>query len=338
MFLVCFVVQSKKICVHLRPILGVGMGFKRLTLIIAFLVLALFLFFLNIKEFTFEEFYFDTYVSGKIYSRNPILAKNAIKRIKDEFKRIDSLKIRGIKKGTIDTTSIKIIEKSLYFSRKTDGYFDLTIDPILKEWNYFKEPTLPSQSEIKSLLPLVDYKKVKIKKDTLIIPEDFSLNLGGAAKGYALNRAKSILKEYGIHSALIDAGGDVLLLGKKKGGKDWTIGIRNPRDGNGIIGTLKVKDCFVFTSGDYERYFMIEGKRYHHIVNPFTGYPSREIASATVIVKDGIEGDCITTALVAMDMKKAIKHIKSNTLEAILIDTSKNIHKFINDSKLNIYE
>jgi thiamine biosynthesis lipoprotein len=314
------------------------MGFKRLILITAFLVIALSLFFLNIKEFTFEDFYFDTYVSGKIYARNPMCAKNAIKRIRREFETIDSLKVQGIKKGIIDTTAIKIIEKSLYFSKKTDGYFDLTIDPVLQKWNYFKTPTLPSQSEIKLLLPLVDYKKVKIKSDTLIIPEDFSLNLGGSAKGYALNIAKSILQEYGINSALIEAGGDILLFGKKKGKKDWVIGVRNPRDEKGIIGTLNVNNCFVFTSGDYERYFEVEGTRYHHIVDPFTGYPSREIASATVIVQDGIEGDCITTALVAMGMKKAKKYINNNNVEAILVDTSKNIHKFITDNKLNIYE
>jgi len=301
-------------------------------------MIALFLFFVKTKEFKFEDFYFDTYVSGKIYARNPILAKNTIKRIKDEFETIDSLKVQGIKKGIIDTISIKIIERSLYFSQKTDGYFDMTIDPVLQKWNYFKEPTLPSQSEIRLLLPLVDYKKVKIKSDTLIIPEGFSLNLGGSAKGYALNRAKSILKEYGINSALIDAGGDILLLGKKKGKKDWSIGIRNPREENGIIGTLKVSDCFVFTSGDYERYFIINGKRYHHIVNPFTGYPARGTISATVIVKEGIEGDCLATALIVMRLEEAKKYIKDNNIEAILIDSSENIHKFIENTKINIYE
>lgn len=314
------------------------MGLKRLLLIIAFLVLAFLLFYIPLKEYDFEDFYFDTFVSGRIYSRNPIFAKKAIKKIQDEFKRIDSLKIRGIKNGETDTTLIYLIEKSLYFSIKTNGYFDPTIDPILQKWNYFKEPTLPSKEEITELLPFVDYKKVNIKSDTLSMPEKFSLNVGGSAKGYALDRAKSILKEYGIHSALIDAGGDILLLGKKKGKNDWSIGIRNPRDENGIIGTLKANDCFVFTSGDYERYFMIEGKRYHHIVNPFTGYPSSETISATIITNDGIEGDCNATALVAMGIKKAIKYVKDNNMKAILVDTSGNIHKFIEDSTVNIYE
>jgi len=313
------------------------MGFKRLIIAIALLLLASSLFFLTTKEFTFEDYYFDTYVRGKIYSRNPIHAKKVINEIKEEFKRIDTLNVQGIKKGKIDTTYITIIKKSLDFSKKTNGYFDLSIDPILKKWNYFKKPTLPSQEEIKSLLHLVDYKKIEIKKDTLIIPADFLLNLGGAAKGYALNRAKNILKQHKINSALIDAGGDVLLLGKKID-DDWVIGIRDPRDANGIIGTLKVNDCFVFTSGDYERYFMIEGKRYHHIVNPFTGYPSREIASATVIVKDGMEGDCITTALVAMGLEKAREYIKNNNLEALLVDTSENVYKFIYKYEINIYE
>jgi thiamine biosynthesis lipoprotein len=314
------------------------MGFKRLIIALALLLLSSSLFFLTTKEFTFEDYYFDTYVRGKIYSKNPILAKNVINEIKNEFKRIDSLNVQDIKSGKIDTSFVTIIKKSLYFSEKTKGYFDLSIDPILKEWNYFKKPILPSQDKVESLLPLVDYKKIKIKNDTLIIPENFSLNLGGAAKGYALNRAKIILKRNKIKSALIEAGGDVLLLGKKKGKDNWVIGIRNPRVSNGIIGTLTVNDCFVFTSGDYERYFMIKGKRYHHIVNPFTGYPSKEIASATVIVDDGIEGDCITTALVAMDLEKSKEYIKNNNLEALFVDTSKNIYKFIYNNKLNIYE
>ncbi len=315
------------------------MGFKRIIIaIVLVLIIAYLFFFLPVKEYTFQDFYFDTYVTGKIYSRNPLPAKKAINEIKSEFKRIDSLKVQGLKTGIIDTTTAKIIEKSLYFSEKTKGYFDITIDPILKKWNYFKEPTLPSQNEIKQLLPLVNYKKVKMKADTLLIPDSFSLNLGGSAKGYALSRAKNILKKHNIRSALIEAGGDILLVGKKKSKNNWVIGIRNPREENGILGTLSVHDCFVFTSGDYERYFIIDGTRYHHIVNPFTGYPAKEIASVTVIVKDGVEGDCITTALVAMGIKKAKNYITNNNVEAMVVDTSENVYKFIDKGKLNIYE
>jgi thiamine biosynthesis lipoprotein len=314
------------------------MGFKRLIIALALLLLASSLFFLTTKEFTFEDYYFDTYVRGKIYSKNPILAKKAINKIKNEFKRIDTFKVQGITSGKIDTSFITIIKKSLYFSEKTEGYFDLSIDPILKKWNYFNTPTLPSKEEIKALLPLVDYKKITIRNDTLIIPDNFSLNLGGAAKGYALNRAKNILEKCKINSALIDAGGDVLLVGKKRGKEKWVIGIRDPRGAQEIIGILKVNDCFVFTSGDYERYFTIEGKRYHHIVNPFTGYSAEGLSSATIIVNDGIKGDCISTALVAMGTEKAKNYIKNNNLEAVLVDTSENIYKLIDKDKINLYE
>ena len=302
------------------------------------MLLASSLFFFTTKEFTFEDYYFDTYVQGKIYSKNQILAKKAINKIKNEFKRIDTFNVQGITSGKIDTSFITIIKKSLSFSEKTEGYFDISIDPILKKWNYFNTPTLPSKEEIEALLPLVDYKKITIRKDTLIIPEDFSLNLGGAAKGYALNRAKNILEKCKISSALIDAGGDVLLVGKKRGKDKWLIGIRKPRGAQGIIGILKVNDCFVFTSGDYERYFTIESKRYHHIVDPFTGYSAEGLSSATIIVKDGIKGDCISTALVAMGTKKAKNYIKNNNLDAVLVDTSENIYKLIDKDKINLYE
>ncbi|MEO0293852.1 MAG: FAD:protein FMN transferase [candidate division WOR-3 bacterium] len=291
------------------------------------------LFFITLKEFTFEGFYFDTYVSGKIYVKNPIIAKNFIKDIKREFERINSLEIMGIKNGVVDTTIVTILKEALFVSKNTNGYFDPSVDPILKKWNYFKEPRIPYKEEIKALLSFVDYKKIKFKKDTLFMPEEFSINIGGAAKGYALNRAKSLFNKYGISSGLVNAGGDILVVGKKRGKKDWRIGIRHPRDYNGIIGVLKVSDCFVFTSGDYERYFMKEGKRYHHIVNPYSGYPSLGIIGATVIAKEGIKGDCIATALMAMEIEKAIEFVKKNKIEAILVDTAMNIHKFIDIKK-----
>lgn len=317
-----------------------GIGFKRVIIIVlALLLFAFSFFFLTTREFTFEGFYFDTYITGKIHSSNPVLAKKVISKIKNEFKRIDSLKVKGIKNGETDTTLLKITERSLYFSHKTSGYFDPTIDPILRKWNYFKKPTLPSQKEIKALLPLVNYRQVEVKSDILSMPKEFSLNLGGIAKGYALDRAKGILKKYNISSALIDAGGDILTVGKKKGETDWKIGIRDPRNKKEIIGVLKADSCFIFTSGDYERYFTISGKRYHHIVNPFTGFPSREIASATVIIEgSGIKADCIATALMCMGIKKARKYIEDNGIEAILIDTSENILKFIENEKVIIYE
>ncbi len=284
-----------------------------------------------------EGFYFDTYVQVKIYARNLIKAKKTIKQLEKEFSRIDQIPVNGINEKVLDTTVIHIIKGSLTISKMTNGFFDPTVDPILSKWNYFKKPVMPLGKEIDSLLSFVDYRKVKVNHNTLSLPKGFSLTLGGSAKGYALNRGKKILNEMGISSGLISAGGDIALIGKKGRKKNWVIGIRDPRDKNHIIGTLRLSNCFIMTSGDYERYFFYNNRRYHHIINPFTGYPARGLQSVTLIGNDGLIDDCLSTALFAMGYKRAAKFAKDNKLEAIMVDSTGKIHKFIKRSKFKKY-
>ena len=301
---------------------------KKWIFIAVVVLIAFLLIFIPYKEYTYDGFFFDTYVRIKIYERNPIKARRAIKLIIDEFERIDKIAVNDIKGENIDTTQMHIIKASLEISKKTDGAFDPTVDVILKKWNYFKEPTKPEQRVLDSMLLLVDYKKVIINNDSLLLEPGMSLTLGGSAKGYALNRVKAILKKNGISSGLVEAGGDIVLVGKKKNKENWIIGVRDPREQNGIIGICKLSNCYIATSGDYERYFFLDGIRYHHIINPTNGYPAREMQSVTVIGKDGLVVDALSTSIFAMGMKRAEDFIKKYNIEAVIVDSSAKIHNF----------
>lgn len=301
---------------------------KKWIFIAVIVLIAFFLIFTPFKKYTYDGFFFDTYVRIKIYERNPIKARKAIQLVIDEFKRIDKIPVNDVRGENIDTTQINIIKASLEISKKTDGAFDPTVDVILKKWNYFKEPTKLEQKVLDSMLLFVNYKKVIFDYDSLLLAPGMSLTLGGSAKGYALNRAKIILEENEISSGLVEAGGDIVLVGKKKNKEDWIIGVRHPREQNDIIGVCKLSNCYIATSGDYERFFFLDGIRYHHIVNPTTGYPAREMQSVTVIGKDGLVVDALSTAIFVMGMKRAEDFIKKYDIEAVIVDSSGKIHNF----------
>jgi len=147
---------------------------------------------------------------------------------------------------------------------------------------------------------LVDYTRIELDKDlsTIYLPDTgMSMELGGIAKGFIIDRALQILTEAGVQNAYINAGGDIGLIGPNRGGKPWIIGIRHPRDNNEVIAVLPVSGGAVVTSGDYERVFEEGGVTYHHILNPRTGMPAIDLISVTIIAETVIEADALSTAV-----------------------------------------
>lgn len=172
-------------------------------------------------------------------------------------------------------------------------------------------------------------KTVELKEKVELKKVGQSIDLGGIAKGYAGDEAIKIYKKHGIESAYINLGGNVVVLGKKPNGKPWKIGIQNPRDIKGkYIGIVEVSDKAVITSGDYERYFEENGKRYHHIFDPNTGYPANSgLISATIITGLSIEGDALSTAVFVLGLEKGIELVESlEGVEGIFITEDKNIY------------
>jgi thiamine biosynthesis lipoprotein len=215
-----------------------------------------------------------------------------------------------------DPELLRLIEEALRIAQQTNGAFDPTIGPVSVLWQFSgdQEPRLPSESEIKEALTKVGWQRVKIDKDagTILLPEPgMALDLGGITKGYALNRAADMLKKSKVSGALVNIGGDILAYGEKEPGKPWRVGVEDPRDKSSVAAVTELKDKLIVTSGDYERFFIKDGKRYHHILDPATGYPASTLRSVTVVGPIGTTLQPLGTATFVMGADKGLKFVKT---------------------------
>lgn len=185
------------------------------------------------------------------------------------------------------------------------GAFDITVGKISNRCNFAKN-LYPNQTELKKLLPYVNYRKIRVSNDSLYKESrEIEIDLGGIAKGYIIDKAVELLREKGINQGFINAGGDMFLLGKNKGDK-WRIGIQHPRDKGEIFASIALKNKAVVTSGDYERFFIKDNVRYHHIINPKTGMPANELISVTIIANQTWLADALSTAIFVMGVEKGL--------------------------------
>lgn len=240
----------------------------------------------------------------------------------------------GIAPVKVDEDTFKLIEKGLSYSELTHSAFDITIGPIVKLWNIgFPEARVPSQAEIDEKLTLVNYKWVQMDpaNDTIYLEKKgMLLDLGGIGKGYAADAVAQLLRESGAQHAIINLGGNVYTLGNKPGDQLWTIGVQDPFNPRGnTIGTLKVENKSIVTSGIYERYLeTADGKKYHHILDPATGYPyANEIAGVTIISDTSTDGDALSTAAFAMGIQDGLAFIESlEGIDAIFVTTDHKVY------------
>ena len=278
------------------------------------------------------RFLLDTYCTIQIPGKKEVLSfiEKSFRRVEEIDKKFNVLdqespvfNFNQKNEPIADKEICDLVSIALQVSKDSDGSFDITVYPLIQLWGFYTgNYKIPEKEKIDELLTMVGYGNVFVKDDTLLKTEDnVALDLGGIAKGYALKEAVKVLKKAGVSSALVDLGGDLYALGTHNG-KPWRIGIRNPQ-GEGMIGLLEVSDISVVTSGDYERFFERDGERYHHIINPKTGYPARNMVSVTVIGKDAVKADAWSTALFIMEPDEALKAVEEIPyLEALLV-TSK---------------
>jgi thiamine biosynthesis lipoprotein len=226
-----------------------------------------------------------------------------------------------------------VVQRGLEYSRMTDGAFDITIGPLVDLWGIGTEyAAVPEEQEIDELLPKVDYTRVELdpEKRTIYLPEPgMGLDVGGIAKGYAAEEVARILREEGIEHALLDFGGNILAMGKKPDGSMWKIGIQNPQQQRGdFLGIVEDEAMTVVTSGDYERYFEKEEVRYHHIIDPRTGYPARTgLSSVTIVSEDSTEADALSTAAYVMGIEKGAKLIEElDGIEAAFVTKERGVY------------
>jgi thiamine biosynthesis lipoprotein len=220
-------------------------------------------------------------------------------------------------------------------TKLSNGSFDVSLDNLTKVWGFYTDdPRLPTKTEIDSALLNSGWQKIALLGDNKIIKkENVRLNFGAIAKGFAVDKAIDVLKKLGINEALVNAGGEISVIGN-----DWIVGVQHPRETNSIIKKIKVDGFTVATSGDYEQYFEVDGNRYHHILDPKTGYPSKGLQSVTIINKSNAYADALATAVFVIGKENGLKLIETlDDTEAMIIDSegkifySSGFEKFLMD-------
>lgn len=208
-----------------------------------------------------------------------------------------------------------MIERSIGFSDITDGAFDITSGPLIALWGFRGgEPSVPEKEQIDSVLALTGSRRIELdrEKRTVTLPPGMRLDLGGIGKGYAVDRCAEILRSMGAHSALINLGGNMYALGSPEGREYWSIGIRDPRGGDSVVGKLLLRDEAVATSGNYENFVIMEGKTYGHIIDPRTGLTAAGLLSVTVVAPTAIEADALSTGMFVLGLEDSAPIIELN--------------------------
>lgn len=285
-----------------------------------------------------------TIVHFKVYGNK---AENAISEAIDKLNEIDD-KMSAFKENSevcmineeagvapvaVSQETYKLIKKALTYSEILHGSFDITVRPLVNLWGIGTEnANVPDKEDIQKTLKLVNYKDIMFDDEfssIMLRREKQAVDLGGIAKGYAADCVRDIFKKNKIKNAVIDLGGNILVLGKKENKDLWKVGIQDPEKGRGkYVGTLSIRDKSVVTSGNYEKYFEKDGVKYHHIIDTKTGYPSQsKIISATIISDNSIDGDGLSTGVYILGVDKAIKiieHMKG--VDTILITQDRKVY------------
>lgn len=293
------------------------------------LVCALFLSCAQKKDFRYTNFIVGGPCEITFTCANGGIASQVVTEIDEELTRIDSLlnyfspsslvsALNNRHRVRADHDIIGLFMLCDSISRLTDGLFDISVAPLVEIWGFYdKTMRVPETTAIVRARSRVDFRKIVIKRDSLITPDDMAVDLSSVADGYAADRVGRIILKYGISSALINIAGEVLAIGVSPRGRPWKVGIKNPR-GGGIIEVVALQDGALSTSGDYEKFFIAGNVRYSHIINPKSGYPATDIASATILARETAFADGISTAISIMGPAEGVEFIDSLKIRGII--------------------
>jgi thiamine biosynthesis lipoprotein len=228
----------------------------------------------------------------------------------------------------VSPETFEVIDKSLWAGRTSHGTFDITFQTMSGLWKFGDAadpvPKPPSAREVERLRKLVDYTLIQLddKARTVTVPKNRRIDLGGIAKGYAVDRGARVLKRHGLSSFLVQAGGDLYGAGRKPDGSRWVSGIRDPRGPeDSFFAVLDLEDHAFSTAGDYARAYVINGKRYHHIIDPRTGYPATASRSVTIWARDAFTADAVDDGVFILGPEKGLELVESlDGVGAVIVD------------------
>ncbi|HFU4138046.1 TPA: FAD:protein FMN transferase [Streptococcus suis] len=233
----------------------------------------------------------------------------------------------------VDDRTFEVIEKAIETSEESDGLFDISIGAVTNLWKIGDEDARkPSDEEIQAALPCINYKDIALDKEnqSVYIKKGMTLELGAISKGYIADKVRELFESKGITTAIINLGGNVVVMGDSpKTQKGWNVGVQDPDQVRGAtVGSVPETHDSVVTSGIYERYIEVDGVKYHHILDPKTGYPvENDISGVTVFSKTSVQGDALSTTLFLLGVEKGLAFINQmDGVEAVFIDKEHGVH------------
>lgn len=294
-----------------------------------------------------SKFLFGTYIKIIVYSDDKEKAMKSMEKAFNEIQRIDekynsksegsliyNLNNSNNKTLKLDKEGIKIFEEVKKSYELSEHKYDITIAPLLELWGFTDEAIeltnlkLPTKEKIEYVKNFIDFSKIKISDDGILTVESpvKEIDTGSFLKGYALSKAKDILKEEGIKSAFITSISSIDLIGTKPENKPWKIGLQNPENPSDMIAIVSLKDRAIGVSGDYQTYVEIDGKQYHHILDKDTGYPVQDKKMVVVLCDNAFDADLLSTTFFLMPIEKVINYVNSRKdLDVLIVDKDMNI-------------
>lgn len=309
-----------------------------------FLYIVLFSFFIGCgnspEKISKSGFYFDTVITVTLYDKKYEPLLEDCFKLADTYEQyfsatrsdsdVSKINTAGGRPIEVHEETMELIQKGLYYSQVSGGGFDITVGNLTSLWDFTQEkPAVPKDSDIQNAVASIDYRNVEVSGNTVSLKNPQThIDLGGIAKGYIADKMKEYLMEQGVTEGIINLGGNVLCLGEKTDGA-YRIGVQKPFDMEGTpLLALEISDKTVVTSGVYERCFTLEDKLYHHILNPASGYPyDNHLISVTIICKNSVDGDGLSTACFSMGLEKGMEFIENlSDTEAVFITEDNELH------------
>jgi FAD:protein FMN transferase len=305
--------------------------------------------FVPVKVIDNDQHAMGTHVTLTAFT-SPTLDEGKVRRAfaaaVDEIKRIEALmttwrpdselsrvnEAAGVAPVPVGQETYDVVAASIHTSQISEGTFDITFESLHGLWKFDEnwDPHPPSDADVKAKLPLLNYHHVHLdeaKRSIYLDQKGVRISLGGIAKGYAVDKAAKVLENAGLTSFFVQAGGDLYTRGKKPDGTDWSTGVRDPRGPEGsFFALLAVTDHAFSTAGDYERSYTVNGRRYHHIIDPRTGYPATASRSVTIWAKTALVADELDDAVFILGPEKGLALVESqDDVGAVIVDAQNKV-------------